>query len=105
MFGFATVKGFHIKGMAQDEGNPFCSTEVGEPIPGEDTCNGDDQTVTLGGHGREKGVGRRFHMAVQQDGPFLVQDAHVPGAGVQIETTVKWVLRGGEAPEVSSSCE
>jgi hypothetical protein len=33
----------------------------------------------------------------------LVQDAHVPAAGVPIEATIKRVRLGVEAPEVSSA--
>jgi hypothetical protein len=103
VFGFAAVNGFHIQGMAQDEGNPFCSTQVRKPIPGEDTFNGDDETVTIGGNGPEKGFRSRFHIAVQPDFPIVAQDADVHGAGVQVDTTVKWVLLSVESHEVSSS--
>ena len=42
-------------------------------------------------------------MAVQHDLPVLIQDTEVHGAGVQVDTTIKLVRRGVEAPEVSSS--
>jgi hypothetical protein len=98
VFGFAAVNGPHLEGMTQHEGNPFVHTEIGEPIPSEDTLDGDDQTLTIGGHGLEKGFRPRFHIAVQQDFPILTQDADIHGAGMQVDTTVKWVLAGVESP-------
>jgi len=61
------VNGFHIEGMAQDEGNAFLSTQVGEPRPSEDTFNGDNQAVTIGGNGLEEGFWGGLHVAVQHD--------------------------------------
>jgi hypothetical protein len=103
VFGFAAVNCPHREGMTQHEGNTFLHTAIGEPIPREDTLDGDDQTLTIGGHGLEKGFLPRFHGAVQQDFPILTQDADIHGAGMQVDTTVKLVLVGVEAPEVSSS--
>jgi hypothetical protein len=34
---------------------------------------------------------------------ILIQDAEIPGPGMQVDATVEFVLFGGEAPEVSSS--
>jgi hypothetical protein len=100
---FAPMDGFHVQGMSQDEGHAFLSTEVGEPRPGEETFNGDDQTVTIRGNGLEKGFWSRFHSAVQQDFPLVAQDTDIPRAGMPVDTAVKLMLSGVEAPEVSSA--
>jgi len=65
--------------MSQDEGNALCSAEVGEPIPGEDTFNGGDEAVTVGGNGPEEGFRGGFHVAVQHDFAIVTQDANVRG--------------------------
>src|ERR687892_2190750 len=102
IFRFTAVDGFHVEGMPQDKGNAFFSTEVSEPVPGEDTLNRDNQAVTVGGNSLEKRFRRGFHVAVQHDFPLVTQDTDVHASGMQIDTTVKWVLIGVEAHEVSS---
>ena len=82
---------------------PFVRTEVGEPVPGEDAFDGDDQIVPIGRNGLEKRLWAGFHIAVQQDLAVLVQDTDVHGAGMQVDATVKLVLFGVESHEVSSS--
>jgi hypothetical protein len=42
---------------------------------------------------------------MEPDLTVLVEDTDVHGPGMQGDATVKWVLLGVEAPEVSSSCE
>jgi hypothetical protein len=42
---------------------------------------------------------------VHKDFSILVQNTEVHGTSVQVDTTIKLVLLGVEAPEVSSSCE
>jgi len=73
------MNSFHIKGMAQNEGNALVRAEVGEPIPGKDTFNGDDEAITIGGNGFEEGIRGGFHVAVQHDFAIVTQDANVRG--------------------------
>jgi hypothetical protein len=58
------MDGFHLEGVSQDEGKALQSAEIGEPIPGEEAFNGDDPSVTIGGHGLEEGFGSGLHIAV-----------------------------------------
>jgi hypothetical protein len=88
--------------MAQNESNAFVSTESSEPIPGKDTFNGHDETLTIGGNGFEEGSGSGWQVAGQQDFALMAYDTAVHGAGVQVDPTVQWVLSGGESHEVSS---
>ena len=37
VFGFAAMDRFHVKGVAENKRNPFARTEVGQPIPGEES--------------------------------------------------------------------
>jgi hypothetical protein len=73
------------------------STEVGEPVPGEDAFHGHDQTVTIGCHGPEKGIGSGLQVAVQHDFPIVAHDADVHGTGMQVDSAVKGVLIGVES--------
>jgi hypothetical protein len=91
------MDGFHLKGMSQDEGNALLSTEIGEPIPGEDTFNGHHEPLPIGGDSPEEGFRSRFHMAVQHDFPIVAQDADVHGTGMQVDSAVKRVLMGVES--------
>ena len=104
VFGLAPVKGLHIERMARDEGNPLLGAEVGQPVPGEETFERDNEALTIGCNGLEERFRGGFHGAVPQDVPVMVHETDVHGAGLQVDTAVKLVLvLGGEAPEVSSS--
>ena len=46
MFGLAAMDGFHVEGVPQDPGDCLFSAEIGEPIPGEQAFDRDDQTLT-----------------------------------------------------------
>jgi hypothetical protein len=72
-------------------------------VPGEETLNGPNQSVTRGRNGREERFGRGLHVAVRQNFAVAVHDADVQAPGRQVDPAVKWVLRGVEAPEVSAS--
>jgi hypothetical protein len=84
--------------MAQDKGHALVGTQVGEPVPGEETRDGHDEAVPIRGHGFEQRCGSRLHVAVEPDCAILAQDADIHGAGMQVDATVKWVLLGVESP-------
>ena len=90
--------------MTPHEGNPLLSTEISQPVPGEDTFDTDDDILAIGRDGLEKRFWGCWHVTVHQNLPNLVQDAEVHGAGVQVDATVKLVrLRGVKSHEVSSA--
>jgi hypothetical protein len=101
--GVAAVNRPPGEGMTQPTGKTFVHAEIGAPIPGAQTLDGDHQTLPIGGDGLAKGFRRCFHMAVHQHCSIVAHETAIQGAGVQVETTVTLVLGGGEAPEVSSS--
>ncbi len=82
---------------------PFAGTEVGQPVPGEDAFDTDDQVLPVGRNGLEKRLWACGHIPVHKDLSILVQDAEVHGAGMQVDAAVKLVLFGVESHEVSSS--
>src|SRR5438093_11691617 len=89
--------------MPEDKGNLFLGAEIGEPVPGKDTFNSDDQILTIGCNSLEKDFRTGFHIAMQQDLAVLVEDTHVHAASMQINAAIRFVLLGVESHEVSSS--
>ena len=77
VFGFAAVDGFHVEGVAEDEGDAFLGAQVREPVPGEDALDGDDEVVAVRGDGVQEGGRFGFEVAMQQDLALAVQDAQI----------------------------
>lgn len=98
VFGLAAMHGFHREGMPQNAGDPFCSPQVSEPIPGEETLDGHAQAVTRRGDGLEERCRSGWHMTVQQHCARVVHDTAIHAPGLQVDTAVKGVLMGVEAP-------
>jgi hypothetical protein len=103
VFGFATVNGLHVQGMAEDKRDILLGTQIGEPGPGKNTLHRDHHILPRGCKGLEKRLWARLHVPVQQELAILCEDAHIHGAGRQVEATVCFVLFRVKAPEVSSS--
>jgi hypothetical protein len=100
--GVAARDGFHGEGMAQDTGEFLVSAEIGEPIPGAQAFDRDDQPRTIGGNGLEERFRSGFHGAVPHDFTVVAHDADVHGTRMQVDTAVTLVGGGVESPEVSS---
>jgi len=92
VFSVATMDRFHLERVPEDKRNPFARTEVGQPIPGEEAFDADDEIGPVGCHGFEKRFWASRHIPVDKNLAILVQDAEVHGAGMQIDATVKLVL-------------
>jgi hypothetical protein len=99
------MHGFPREGMSQDTRKAFSGAEVGQPVPGEDACDTDDQILPGGRDRLEKGLWASGHMPVSQELAIPIQEAEVHGTSMPGDATVKWVLLGGESHEVSSSYE
>ena len=102
--GLAPMDGVPREGLPQDDGKALVRTEGDAPGPGAEACNRHHQPVALRGTGLAHGVWTGVHLAVQQDIPLLVHDTDIPAAGLQVDTAVRWVRHGREAPEGSASC-
>jgi hypothetical protein len=83
---------FHLERVSKDKRNPFARTELGQPIPGHEAFDADDEIGPVGRHGFEKRFWASRHIPVDKNLAILVQDAEVYGAGMQIDATVKVVL-------------
>jgi hypothetical protein len=101
--GLATVAGLHRQRVPEATSDPCAGPQVGQPVPGEDTCDTDDEGRPRGCDGLEQGCWPSGPIPVQPKLTGLTQDTDVHGAGMQLDTAVKWVLLRIEAPEVSSS--
>ena len=60
--------------MAEDNRHPFVGTQVGEPVPGEDPCDGHDAIRTGGRQGPKQGLRTGLHVAVYHEVAGWVQD-------------------------------
>jgi hypothetical protein len=67
--------------MAEDKEKPFLSAQVRERVPGEETCDRDDDIVTIGGNNLEESLGARLHIAVHDDLALLMWNADGHGTG------------------------
>jgi hypothetical protein len=63
------VGGLHHQGAAKDEGDALPSTEVGQPVPGDDALDGKDQALPVGLDGLEEGIGGGWEVPVDQGLP------------------------------------
>jgi hypothetical protein len=92
VFGLPTMDGLHVQGMAEDERDAFVSTQVGQPVPGEQTFDRDDETLSIGRNDVPKGLWVRLHMTMHENLAALIEDADVQGTGMQVDAAVQLVL-------------
>jgi hypothetical protein len=86
------MNGFHIESMSQDKGDMFLGTEIGDPVPGEDALNGYNDVFSKSFDGFKKDLGAGSDVALEDDAPFLVEDAEVHGLCMEINSAVVLVL-------------
>jgi hypothetical protein len=87
------VDGLHVEGVAQNELDAFFSAKIGQPIPGEDALDGDDEVFPKGLDGREKVPWAASHVLVKKNLPVSVENAEVHRLGMQIDATVVGMAR------------
>ena len=97
VFGFAAVDGLQRESMAEHKRNPVLGTQIGKPVPGKHAFGGQDDLIVVGRNGLEQRLWGGGHVAVHECFTGLVEDAHIHGAGVEIDPAVKRVLSGGES--------
>ena len=66
------MHGFHVKGVAQDEGNPLLPAKVREPVPGEEAFDANHNSLSRADNRREKRLGCCPHILVANDRSILV---------------------------------
>ena len=86
--------------MTGDEGDVLPLTEVCEPVPTEHTLSTDDDIFSVWLDGFEEGIRVCGQVAVSGDLAMLVEDADVPGPGVEIEEAA---MKGEEGEPVDGT--
>ena len=84
--------------MTADAREACIGAEVGEPVPGEPTCDRDDGPCSRRGKGLQKGLGGRCPVAVEHDRAALVEDADAMVRACKVEAAVPWVRRRVQSP-------
>jgi hypothetical protein len=93
---------FHIEGMAQNEGDVFLGTEIGDPVPGEHAFDGNHDVLTEGSNGTEKSFRLCVNVLMDSDVTSGVDNTDKHVLGVQIDSTIKLVLLRVEIHMASS---
>ena len=72
IFRLTAMDRLHGEGMTEDKRNSLAGTQVGQPVPGEDAFDTDDQIRPVGRDGLEKWLWAGWHIPVHQDLPLPV---------------------------------
>jgi len=74
--------------VSEDKRDVVFGAEVGQPVPGEDAFDTDDDIVSKRFDGFEERLGAGRHVSVQDDLSFAVLDAEVHRSGVQVDAAI-----------------
>jgi len=91
MCGRAAMESLPVEGVARDQREVRCSAAIGEPIPGAQACDRDDEPRTVGRNGLEARFWSGGHMAVQHALTRVAHEADVHGTDMQVATAVTLV--------------
>jgi len=83
------VDRFHVQGMTENKSDAFTGAKIGEPVPGENAFDRDDDLIPKRS---DRLLRIRLHVAMKNDRAGLVQDAEVHGSSVQINSAVMRML-------------
>ena len=78
--------------MAEDERNLVSAAEVGDPVPGEEALDADDNVGAEGSEGIEESLFVGRDLRLTDDVAGLVEDADGEEPGVQVDAAVELVL-------------
>jgi hypothetical protein len=96
------MNGFHVKSMTENEVDALPRTEVGEPIPGEDTLDRDGEAVSERSDGFQKNIRIRDKVSMKKDLSFLVEYARVHISCMKVDAAVVLVVRIVESHQALS---
>jgi hypothetical protein len=97
VFGFASMDGFHIESVAEDEGDILIGAKIGEPIPGEEAFDANDDVAAEWLNGGEELIRIGFDVFFETDFSGLIENAEKHSTGKEINTAIKLVLFGVES--------
>src|SRR5437762_492523 len=92
----AAVDRLHVQSVTQDKSDLLTSTKVGQPVPAEQTLDGDDQPVAEGRDRLQERLAAGRQVLVEDDLALAVEDAQVHGPGMEIDAAVESVRAGVE---------
>jgi hypothetical protein len=95
--GLPPLDGLPGEGVSEAPREPCIGAEVGAPVPGEQTFDGDDETVSRWSNGCAKGFRMRRHGTVTPRRTSPVEDADGHGTGMQVDPAVQGVRCGGKS--------
>jgi hypothetical protein len=96
------MDGFHVQRVTQDECNAVLSAQIGDPVPAKDALDTDDDVFQEGEDQLKEHLGIGGDVFMESGFAFLVDDADVHFACVQIDAAVKLVLLFVESHGVAS---
>jgi hypothetical protein len=91
------VDGFHVEGVAEDKGDLVLGAEVGDPVPGEEALDADDDVCAERGEGIEKELFVGGDGGLTDDVASLVENTDGEESGMEVDATVELVLSGVES--------
>jgi hypothetical protein len=96
------VDGFHVEGMAENEGDVLLDTEICDPVPGEHALHSNHDVLTEGSNGMEKSFLVCVDVLMNPDIASGIDNADKHIFGMQIDSTIKLVLLGVKSHKASS---
>jgi len=78
------------------------SQKIGHPVPGKHALGTDDHIFLVGPNGLQKGIRLGFDVAMQQCLSLLIENTQVHFVGVQVDSTVMFVLFGVKSHKKAS---
>jgi len=102
VFCLAAVNGFHVEGMAEDEGDALIGAQIRDPVPGEHAFHGDDEILPIRGYDAEKDCTIGFYVSVQPYFSGFIKDADIHFFGMKVDSAIKFVLFGVKSHMASS---
>src|SRR5947199_10775847 len=76
----AAVDGLHVESVAEDKLEALLVAQVGDPVPAEQTFDGDHQVLSVGGESLQQQLALTGQLPVHQSLALLVQDAEIEAA-------------------------
>ena len=86
------MDGFHVQSMSESEGDGTVATEIGDPVPGKDAFDADDDIGSIGQNDVLEAFWRSSHILVEYDIAIIVHDTDVHRPCVKVDSDVKLVV-------------
>lgn len=93
---------FHVEGMAENEGDVLLETEIGDSVPGEHAFDRNHDILTEGRNDTEKSFLVCVDVLVNPDIATGIEDTDKHIFGMQVNSTIEFVLLGVTSHMASS---